>query len=60
MTSETVLSNQTVIVDRGTIKSIEPAGQSPVPAGAVVVDGRGKYLMPGLADMHFHLSTRRS
>ena len=56
MTSETVLSNQTVIVDRGTIKSIEPAGQSPVPAGAVVVDGRGKYLMPGLADMHFHLS----
>lgn len=57
MTSETVLSNQTVIVERRTIKSIEPAGQSPVPAGAVVVDGQGKYLMPGLADMHFHLST---
>ena len=56
MTSETVLSTQTVIVDRGTIQSIGPEGQSPVPAGAVVVDGRGKYLMPGLADMHFHLS----
>ena len=37
MTSETVLSNQTVVVERGKIKSIGPAGQSPIPAGAVVV-----------------------
>jgi hypothetical protein len=27
-----------------------------VPAGAVRVDGRGKYLIPGLADMHTHFA----
>ena len=27
-----------------------------VPAGVTVVDGRGKYLIPGLWDMHVHLS----
>ena len=26
-----------------------------MPAGALQIDGRGKYLMPGLADMHVHL-----
>ena len=25
-----------------------------IPAGVTRVDGRGKYLMPGLADMHVH------
>jgi imidazolonepropionase-like amidohydrolase len=28
----------------------------PVPKGARVIDGRGKYLIPGLVDMHVHLS----
>ena len=27
----------------------------PIPAGARRVDGRGRYLVPGLADMHTHL-----
>jgi imidazolonepropionase-like amidohydrolase len=50
-----VLDNQTVIVRDGRIAAMGPAGRVRVPAGAVSVDGRGKYLMPGLAEMHGHL-----
>lgn len=54
MTSETVIPARTVIVEDGLIKSIGRDGEMRVPAGADIVDGRGGYLMPGLADMHVH------
>ena len=44
----------TVIVQSGRITRIERAGAS-VPAGAQVIDGRGKFLIPGLIDVHVHL-----
>jgi hypothetical protein len=50
-----VLPNQTVVVRDGRIAAVGPAGRVPVPAGALRVDSRGKYLMPGLAEMHGHL-----
>lgn len=53
--SERVLDRQTVVVRGGSIVAIGPAATVPVPAHAHVLDGRGKYLMPGLADMHTHL-----
>lgn len=53
MDEERVLSNQTVLVRDGRIVAIGPRVK--VPEGAVVVDGRGKYLMPGLAEMHAHI-----
>jgi imidazolonepropionase-like amidohydrolase len=37
------------------IVEVGPASKVKVPAGAVRVDGRGKYLMPGLAEMHGHI-----
>ena len=52
---ERVLSDQTVIVRDGRIAEIGSADRTKVPAGALQIDGRGKYLMPGLADMHVHL-----
>ncbi len=52
---ERVLAAQTVIVRDGRIAEIGPAEKTKVPAGALQIDGRGKYLMPGLADMHVHL-----
>ena len=52
---ERVLAGQTVIVRDGRIAEIGAAEKTKVPAGAVQIDGRGKYLMPGLADMHVHL-----
>lgn len=52
---ERILEAQTVIVSDGRIAKIGPAANVKVPAGALKIDGRGKYLMPGLADMHVHL-----
>ena len=56
---ERILEKQTVIVRDGRIAQIGPAGKVKVPAGALKIDGRGKYLMPGLADMHVHLSSQQ-
>ena len=55
MTTAQRLENQTVIIADGRIISIEPAGVNPLPAGATVIDGRGRFLMPALIDMHVHL-----
>lgn len=57
MDSERVLENQTVIVRDGRISEVGAANVIKVPADAEKVDGRGKFLIPGLADMHAHLQT---
>ncbi len=46
----------TVIVRRGHIVSVGPAAHARIPRKGRVVDGKGKYLIPGLFDMHTHLS----
>ncbi|MBN1210576.1 MAG: amidohydrolase family protein [Myxococcaceae bacterium] len=53
--SERVLADQTVVVRGERIVAVGPAASTPVPQGATRVDGKGRYLMPGLADMHIHL-----
>lgn len=53
MDSDRVLRHQTVIVDGGFIVSVGCAGQVSV-EGTRVVTCTGKYLMPGLSDMHVH------
>jgi len=55
MDRERVIENQTVIVKNGVISEIGDAAKVKVPAGAATVDGKGKYLIPGLVDMHTHL-----
>lgn len=55
MTSDGVLDHQTVIVRGTRIAQIGPSAQVRAPAGAVTIDGRGKYLIPGLTEMHGHL-----
>ncbi len=55
MDTERILANQTVIVRDGLIEMIGDRAQIQVPKDAVVVDGTGKYLMPGLTDMHVHI-----
>lgn len=52
---ERIIEGQTVVVRDGRIAQIGPAEKTKAPAGALSIDGRGKYLMPGLADMHVHL-----
>jgi imidazolonepropionase-like amidohydrolase len=55
MDTERVLENHTVVVRGGRIEQIGPAPLVGAPEGAVVVDARGKYLMPGLAELHAHI-----
>jgi hypothetical protein len=45
---------QTVLIRGDRILDAGPAHRVPVPHGATVVDGAGKFLIPGLADMHTH------
>ena len=54
MEREGVLADQTVIVRDGKIVALGPPASLAVPADAQRIDGRGRYLMPGLADMHVH------
>ena len=55
MDRERALANHTVVVRGGRIAAVGPTRGTTVPAGAVRVDGRGKYLIPGLAEMHAHV-----
>ena len=55
MTGDTILRAHTVVVREGRIASVQPAGRAQVPSGAQTIDGRGRFLIPGLADMHTHL-----
>ena len=50
-----VLPNHTVLLRDSLIVAVHPSGGANVPAGARRLDGRGMYVMPGLADMHIHL-----
>ncbi len=55
MTGPSVLRGQTVLIRDRRITHVGAVQAVPVPASALKIDGRGKYLMPGLADMHVHL-----
>lgn len=46
--------DQTVVILGSRIVSVGPSGTARIPRGARVVDGRGKFLIPGLWDMHVH------
>lgn len=54
MDRERVLENSTVVIADGRIREHGPTSAIAIPENAIVIDGRGKYLMPGLADMHAH------
>lgn len=53
--SERILADQTVLVQDARIFEIGPAQTVKIPPGAHRIECKGKYLMPGLVDMHFHL-----
>ncbi len=54
MDREGELRDATVLVAGGRIMAVGPAAEVAVPEGAQVVDGHGRFLMPGLVDMHVH------
>jgi imidazolonepropionase-like amidohydrolase len=55
MDQEKVLANQTVIVRGGKIAYVGDAAKARPGKNALVIDAQGKYLMPGLAEMHGHV-----
>jgi imidazolonepropionase-like amidohydrolase len=46
---------QTVVVNKGLIVAVGPATSIKPPAGAQIIDGQGKTLVPGLWDCHMHV-----
>lgn len=48
------LSDMTVVVERGRIADLGKSGDVRLPRHALIIEARGKYLIPGLWDMHVH------
>jgi len=48
--------DMTVVIDGNTIRRIAKSGSVRIPRSATVIDGRGKFLIPGLWDMHVHFT----
>ncbi len=49
------IANGTIVLAGGAISAVGADGSVNVPAGARVVDGKGKYVTPGLIDAHSHI-----
>ena len=55
MASEAAIPGQRVLVKGGAIVALGPAAELSCDAECTRVDGTGKFLIPGLADMHVHV-----
>jgi imidazolonepropionase-like amidohydrolase len=49
-------ANQTVVIKEGRIAALGKSADTPIANGAEVIDGTGKFLIPGLWDMHAHIA----
>lgn len=54
VTGSTLDTDQTVLIDSNRITRIGPSNKINIPAGATILDGTGRYLMPGMTDAHIH------
>ena len=55
MQDAALLGAQTVVVRGERIVSIGPTNEASLPTDVSIIDGSGRYLLPGLADMHVHV-----
>jgi imidazolonepropionase-like amidohydrolase len=55
MTGEQVLDDATVLVADGVIRAVGTADTVKIPQGARVIGAQGKFLLPGLSEMHAHV-----
>jgi predicted amidohydrolase YtcJ len=55
-TGAPALAQMTVVIRKGRIAEIGKSGDVAIPSGARIVDASGKFLIPGLWDMHGHLT----
>ena len=54
MTQPSGLPASTVVIEDARVTQVGPADEVSLPPGCRVVDGAGRFLVPGLADMHAH------
>jgi len=55
MDREVVLEHHTVVISGDRIRDVGPVGDVSIPSGTRLIPGEGKFVMPGLMDMHVHL-----
>lgn len=60
MTENKVLKDQTVVVIDGKISSISASDSAPKHEAITVIEATGKYLIPGLSEMHYHWRDTKS
>jgi hypothetical protein len=56
MTGAPTAFDQTVLIEQEKIVALGPANSVSIPDGTKTLDASGKFLIPGLADMHVHLT----
>ncbi len=49
-----LIPNQTVVITNDLISNIQPSNKIKIPVNAMLIDGKGKYLLPGMTDAHIH------
>lgn len=55
MTKDTLLKNKTVIIRNNIIREI--SDKHVTSSNATIIDGKGKFLLPGLFDAHVHIES---
>lgn len=53
------IADAAIVIESGRITAVGPAGDVRIPPGARLVDARGKYVIPGLWDLHTHINNQR-
>ena len=51
------LESATVVIEGDRVASVGSAVTTPIPPDATIIDGKGKFVTPGLVDMHVHVYT---
>jgi len=54
MKGDEIIADGTVLIEGNHIRAVGPRDQVTVPAGAAVLDAKGKTVIPGLIDVHWH------
>ncbi len=49
-----LIQNQTVVITNDLIQEVNKSSKIKVPANATIIDGKGKFIIPGLTDAHIH------
>ena len=57
MDTETILQNQSILIGAKKIISFGNTEKIEIPESVKIIDAKGAYLMPGLAEMHAHIPT---